>query len=267
MRALRLTSYMERAKLKIKRTIITALVATILAAGLSISANAATRTDPGSFLVYKAESVDSFVTQIMSNKTVAARYARHYGISPEKLGKYFRENICIKTLDKPYMTTVYFISKGNIIKQKQRVLKAGSRVFIGPNGLPLLEWRCGNPLGTKLPPAPKPVAQTGSPAPNWAVAPAPTLEVAAAAAEALPQAVPIAATPTLALQNAIPAAGGFAFSQPLMLLGGAIPMLIGGVAVRNHTETAPPVPEPASHMTLAFGASSLLVWSRRKARR
>jgi hypothetical protein len=203
----------------------------------------------------------------MSNNRVAQRYARHYGVSPEKLGKYFRENISIKTLGKPYMTTVYFISKGNVIKQKQRVLKAGSRVFIGPNGLPLLEWRCGNPLGTRLPAGSKPVAQTGSPAPNWAVAPAPTLEVAAAAAEALPQAVPIAAAPTLALQNAIaPAAGGFAFSQPLMLLGGAIPMLIGGVAVRN-SNSAPPVPEPASLMTLAFGASSMLLWSRKRARR
>ena len=251
--------------MRIKKTIITALIATILAAGLGISSNAATRTDPGSFLVYKADSVDAFVTQITSSPQVAARYARHYGVSPSKLGTYFHQNLMIKTLDKPYRTTVYFISRGNVIKQKERVLKAGSRVFVGPNGLPLLEWRCGNPLGTSLPAGSKPVAQTGSPAPNWAVAPAPVVEVAASAAEALPQAVPLAAAPALAVQNAIvPAAGGFAFSQPLMLLGGALPMLIGGVAVRNHSEAAPPVPEPASLITLAFGASSALLWSYRK---
>ncbi|MEN6356023.1 MAG: PEP-CTERM sorting domain-containing protein [Armatimonadota bacterium] len=252
--------------MKRTKTIVIALILTLSAAVLGTAAVAATRTDPGSFLVYKADSVDSFVKQILSNKRVAARYARHYGISPDKLGKYFFENISIKTLDKPYVTTVYFISNGNVIKQKQRVLKTGSKVFVGPNGRPLLEWRCGNPLGTKLPPAPKPVAKnTGSPAPDWAVAPAPTLEVAAAAAEALPQAVPIAAAPTLALQNAIvPAAGGFAFSQPLMLLGGALPMLIGGVAVRNNNSTTPPVPEPASIVTLLVGASGIILRAKRK---
>ncbi|MCE5324062.1 PEP-CTERM sorting domain-containing protein [bacterium] len=249
--------------MKRTKTIVIALILIMLAASLSTSAFALPRTDPGSFLVYKADSVDSFVTQLTSNKRVAARYARHYGISPDKLGKYFSENICIKTLDKPYRTTVYFISKGNVIKQKQRVLKAGSKVFVGPNGLPLLEWRCGNPLGTQLPPAPKPLAKA-SPAPDWAVAPAPVLEVAAAAAEALPQAVPITAAPALAVQDAlVPAAGGLSFSEPLLLLGGAIPMLIGGVAVNNHSST-PSVPEPASIVTLLVGASGIILRARRK---
>ncbi|MHB9038238.1 MAG: hypothetical protein ACYC64_16400 [Armatimonadota bacterium] len=232
-------------------------------------AYAAQRADPGSFLVYKADSVGAFVNEIQANKTVTARYARHYGTSPDKLGTYFLENLQIKTLQKPYRTTVYYISKGNVIKQKVRVLKAGSRVFVGPDGLPLLEWRCGNPLGTKLPPAPKrltkaktnPAPDTGSPAPDWAVAPAPVLEIAAQAAEALPQAVPIAATPALALQNAVPAIGGaFAVPPSLLMLGGALPMLLGGVSVRTHSE-APVVPEPMSLVALTMGTSGVFLYS------
>jgi hypothetical protein len=197
---------------------------------------------------------------------VSARYARHYGTSPAKLTAYLSQNLMIKTLDKPYRTTVYYISKGNVIKKKVRILKAGSRVFVGPNGLPLLELRCGNPLGSTLPPAPKVksiAAETGSPAPDWAVAPAPVLEVAASAAEALPQAMPIAATPALALENAVPAiGGGFAVPPALLALGGALPMLFGGVAVRTHHET-PIVPEPTSLVALTMGASGVLFYSRR----
>ncbi len=241
---------------------ITAITVALLAALSCTASSAAPRTDPGSFLVYKADSVDSFVSQVTSNKRVAALYARHYGIAPSKLADYFRKNIKIKTIDKPYPTTVYFISKGNVIKQKQRVLKAGSKVYVGPNGLPLLEWRCGNPLSKKLPSV---VADAGAPTPDWAVKPAPVAEVAAAAAEALPQAVPIAAAPTLALENVAPAAGGFALSQPLMILGGAIPMLIGGVAVKN--SAPPPVPEPSSLLTLVMGASGVMLYIRRKPRK
>jgi hypothetical protein len=244
--------------------VVTVIAVALFAALASSALYAAPRTDPGSFLVYKADSVDSFVSQIASNKRVAARYARHYSMSPDKLIAYFRENIKIKTLDKPYRTTVYFMSKGNIIKKKQRVLKAGSRVFVGPNGLPLLEWRCGNPLSKKLPVV---VAKdTGAPTPDWAVAPAPVAEIAASAAEALPQAVPIAAAPTLALQNIAPAAGGFSLSPPLMILGGALPMLIGGVAV-NNSQSTPAVPEPSSILTLAMGASGIIAYTRRRGKR
>ncbi|MCE5315322.1 MAG: DUF6777 domain-containing protein [Armatimonadota bacterium] len=234
------------------------LVALGLAA-ISSASFAAKRADPGSYLVYKADSVDAFVDQLQANKIVAGRYARHYGMSPEKLIEYFRDNLQIKTLDKPYRTTVYFISRGNVAKHKQRVLRAGSRVFVGPDGLPLLEWRCGNPLGNKLP---KPVIETSSSNnAEWAVAPAPVTEVAAAAAEALPAAMPIAATPVLAVENAVPAiGGGFAISPAFMALG-ALPMLFGGVVVKTDNNNIPEVPEPASLVTLIMGTTGAIFYS------
>ena len=107
---------------------------------------------PGSFVRYPVFSVSDLVRQVTESPAVAKRYASHFGISPDKLARYFRENLKVVTLTAPVKVRTYFVAKNGRILSKQRVLAAGRQVFSTLSGEMLIETDCGNPVTSKLPP-------------------------------------------------------------------------------------------------------------------
>lgn len=258
-----------------KRVICLTILAAIIVAACAVESSARPRQgpQPGSFLTARAESVSALVSQISSNQKVAARYARHFGVSPEELVTYFQNNLKLVTLDRPYSGITYYVSKNGTVKAKQRLVPAGSRVFATADGKPILDWRCGNPFTTRLPaPKPKPVAKKPiTTEPAKVVVEEPVVQVAAAQpmeigqipiVEAIPPLVPTI-EPMVEAVTAPPAVGSFNMAA----IGVAVPALLGLVSVRSSNDT-PEVPEPTGLVAVGVGASGLICrrWSRRRTR-
>lgn len=123
------------------------------------------RAGRGAFLYNKVDSVSALTSQLSSNSKVADRYAKHFGTSKDNVIKYFKENLQLITLNKARQSTVYFIGRNGSIMSGKRLLPAGTRVFATKDGIPVLEWRCGNPLVKALPTvkSPKPTTQASKP--------------------------------------------------------------------------------------------------------
>jgi len=202
---------------------------------------AAESADPGSFLRHKVRDARELAGQIVSDKTVAARFSRHYGVPAGDVARCVREDLKLVKLGKTQRFKVYFISKDGSIKGKLRMLKAGTLVYTTADGEPFMVANCGNPL-TKALPLRKPVVE---------VKPALPIEVSQAAVVIEP-AVAAVIQPTVAL----PATPVLAPGLPaLPLLGAVVPMLAGAVKVEN--DGLPPVPEPSVAMAMLTGLGCL----------
>jgi len=135
-----------------------ALVGLVLSTAADPVTAAPVRTPVGSFLIYQVSSVNSLVNEVNSSSVVRSRYSKIYGIPPKSIAAYFKNNLRIMTLSKPYSGTDYFVSKYGKLVVGRKSLKPGVKVFALADGRPVLQWSCGNPLSTVLP---KP-AQTSS---------------------------------------------------------------------------------------------------------
>lgn len=256
---------------------LTVCVLTIFLVGTG-SLLAAQKTAPGSFLRYRAGSAAELAQQVRTDKNVAAKYSAHYGMGGEQLAKYFETQLRLTTLKKARTMDVYFYTSSGKVVKKRRLFPAGTMVFVNKSGQPILDWRCGNPFSVKLPVAeevkssrdivqapvtPEPVTQVlGAPPvpilpavtgatvitePVVAVVPTPVIEAAPLVAAA-----PVAALPTA--------------SNPIRWL---IPIM-GLAAARATTDSAPPVPEPGTFVSMAAmtgmcGTAFLARRSRKKA--
>ncbi len=246
-------------------------LAFVIAISGAVDSNAAVRhnrTGPGSFVPYRADSVQMLVDELAANKTVASRYARHFGMTPEAVIQYFRDNLKLTYLDKPEKTTAYFVSKGGRILSRACVLPKGTPVFATSDGGAILEWRCGNPLTTRLP-----SARTSS---NPTTKGAPEVKVAAFAQETgalppalTPEAVEVASLPPTVAPTLLPtlettANPPVAFAPVLA----AIAPLLAGIVSVQHSEPASHVvvPEPSAFVALAMGLSGALILRRAKSR-
>lgn len=216
---------------------------------------------PGSFLEYNAGSGEALATQLVTNKIVAERYAKHFGTSSANVAEYFRKYLTLCQLDKPYKGPVYFITWGSSIQRKTKTLPVGRRVFVLPDGQPILDAVCGNPLVKFLP------VQKTAVTPEVAVAPS-VMEVAAlpqalvtTQVEMLPAAVPITAAPGPVAELL---AGPPVAIPPV--LSYVLPMLVGAVSVRT-SKSPPLVPEPGGIAALGFGCVALGVQTRKLKRR
>ncbi len=109
------------------------------------------KTPPGSFLHYRAVTVKELSTQVNANNKLKARYAAHFGKSPEDVADYFSDELELKSLDKPVRVTSYYIGKNGRVYHKTKMLPAGSLVFANSDGKPVIAWSCGNPLRADLP--------------------------------------------------------------------------------------------------------------------
>jgi hypothetical protein len=223
------------------------------------------RARPGSFVHYTAPSVDSLVSQITGNPTVAKRYADHFGVPAAEIARYFRENLRTVALKRPTAVTTYFVSKYGTIQSKSATLPVGALVFATKEGVLVLEAKCGNPL-TKALPVSKPETKVMAMPETVGVPPEPEKTVIPPPEEAVPELVQIE-EPMVAMATIEP----LVIAQPEVsapdILGFAsavVPALLGAVAVRGDSPSPPAVPEPSSLLALAGGSMWIAAAIRRK---
>lgn len=102
------------------------------------------------FLIEYADSVQGLVTQVEDSRLLVLRYAKHFKADPSAVIAYFRNEISIETLKEKTTVDVYK-RKGTSFESETKELKAGTKVFVNSNGIPILEIGSGNPLADSLP--------------------------------------------------------------------------------------------------------------------
>lgn len=123
----------------------------ILIALTAQSAFAVSVVPPGSFIRNQVRSVDSLVDQVQRDPVVRKRYASHFGVSPEYLVGYLKNQVELVTLRAPLKTQVWYVGRDGRLHSKTKLLPRGSQVFATREGRPLILWLCGNPLLSVLP--------------------------------------------------------------------------------------------------------------------
>ncbi|MBP6964889.1 MAG: hypothetical protein KBC96_10835 [Armatimonadetes bacterium] len=106
---------------------------------------------PGSFLTKPVSNPEDLARLIETDKRVAERYSRLFFMNAEKLAAYVRTNLRVGQLNSTGKYTTYYISKGDRILVHQKTFKAGRRMLFGPDGRPIMDLECGNPLVKTLP--------------------------------------------------------------------------------------------------------------------
>lgn len=129
-------------------------VATVALAALSLSPCASLArqaTPPGSFLRYRAATVQELLAQVSSDQVVRNRYARHFGIRPDQVRAALGDALRLTSLSKSTKVRSWYVGKSGRLYVKSKLLPKGTRVYVGADGKPMLAWSCGNPLRTDIP--------------------------------------------------------------------------------------------------------------------
>lgn len=230
----------------LKATLAVALVASTLSLGFG------QQPPPNSYLEKRVNSTAQLIQQVQSMPVVMDRYRRHFAMSNDEVVDYL-STLRVSTLSKDGVFTVYGVphSSGDF-HSHLRLLKKGEPVFIEPDGTPVLQLVCGNPLilGPKKPVTPNPLVVTTGTVEG-------THDVTPEAAPAPSPAAPVAAVP-----------GTGPMPEPTYRPSSSspLPMLLGlagsvGFFISRH-HSPPTVPEPMS--VLVIGAGLAVVAFRRK---
>jgi hypothetical protein len=222
------------------------------------------RARPGSYVRYSVQSVDDLVDQIINDPVVAKHYTSHYGMSATELADYFRDNLKLTTVQAPVKATTYFLSKDGRAQFKQRTLKAGKLVFVGPGGEMLLEADCGNPLTKHLPPAIKKKVMGSTetielPSVEQVLAP-PVMAAPPAAPEVVEQ------TATRVPESVAPIAAK-AFAPSILNVAEAVVPALAGLSYMQNSKSSPAVPEPSSLVAMSVACLGMLSMARKRIRR
>lgn len=122
----------------------------ILVLGCSVISQAAV-PPPGSFLTKSVSNPEELAKHIESDKRVGQRYSRHFGMSVKALADYARKNLKVSQLKTTRSFTTYYITRGDRILVHKKSFRAGRKIFVTPDGTPVLDVLCGNPLVRSLP--------------------------------------------------------------------------------------------------------------------
>lgn len=235
------------------------VVASMCALLLSLpvaSKAAKSKVPPGSFLTRPVSSASELAKLVREDKVTALRYSKHFGMDPAALALYFQDHLSVSTLkSSKRFPTMYFIAENGRIVTRKKTLKAGTKIFVGHDGQPVMDIACGNPFAKSLPKVakavppvfPKPLVLPPEPVvPAVTEPPPPTVEspsVAEVLSEPLePVEVEVLATPALE------------FPPAAIWL---IPSLIGVGALAGGGGNGP-IPEPTSIFVLGTGVVGLL---------
>ena len=251
------------------------LVVTVLVIAAVATAHSA-KMPKGAFLKYPVSTVEQLSQQVIDDAIVATRYAKHYATPRNAVVDYFQRNLRIARLTKDYETTVYHISERTNIVSGKKVLPKGSYVFVTINGTPMLEGSTGNPLGNYLPIAlnnTNTTSVTGSTFGTGELSPSTSMNdgVVTKVLSAQPLGLEAITTePAYDLVTYIPTSStadtilGSTNLKSLIVpaaavIGGAALASSGGDDKNTSSPTSVEVPEPASIMALALGASGIVL--------
>lgn len=135
-----------------KRTSVALVVSLLLGIGVSTCYASPRATQvQGAFICSKANSVGALVRQISTNPSVAALYARHFGVSQKYVKEYFQNSLRLTKLNSPRIVDEYYVGKNGRTYLTKKKLPVGTQVFVSLDGQLVLDCRCGNPLVRKLP--------------------------------------------------------------------------------------------------------------------
>ncbi len=127
------------------------LLTAISAAFLPASSGAPLPAPAGSFLRSRAATADELVAQVRGDDAVAGLYARHFGAEVSDVVVRLRA-LRPMLLEHPVTVRYYFVdTKGNILS-KVVTLPRSTAVFASGDGVPVLSWPYGNPIGASIEP-------------------------------------------------------------------------------------------------------------------
>lgn len=230
--------------------------------GASLAQAAAAHVETGSFLNKKCTSTDQLIRQVETDRQVEMRYEQHFHMSKGEIVRMF-EHLHPARLENTGAYVVYNYHDDGIIRQRVFKLRRGTWVFMDEAGRAVLKSSCGNPMVAPTPrvvikmvPGPKEIIkeQLPAPPPQVIVVPAPPV---APPPPAAPMPVPPCppAPPAPVVGNVNNHYESSVFVLPLLLI------------INNHSHHEDhhkqPVPEPASMLVIAFGASSLFIRRRK----
>jgi hypothetical protein len=254
----------------------------------------------GSFLGARASTTDELVSQVASSDAVRALYARHFGIDQSEVISRLKA-LRPMLLNEPIKVRYYFLNKDNIV-DKVITLPRATAVFASSDGVPMLSWPYGNPLGGSKPST---LDKGNTPIPASGKADstlAGTSDSAGRSSDAIPgivsgpttgtqttgsnlpqqpagsvvlaDATPMVSLPNPTLVGAAPAATSHGIATSTILAGiGGLAGVIGAVAAFSgdsshpssvNTPNPPLVPEPQALTVLALGLLGVGGFLRRK---
>ncbi|MCW3100960.1 MAG: hypothetical protein JWL77_6578 [Chthonomonadaceae bacterium] len=116
------------------------------------TAHADTTMPPGAFLHQPAPNVAALNRQVQTDRLVAERYARLYGMSPDMVRSAFSK-LQLSTLSEDHIYEVHYVHPGEKIGYKLRRVRKGTVIYRMPDGTPALVRVCGNPIRATHPKA------------------------------------------------------------------------------------------------------------------
>lgn len=227
------------------------------------------RTPPGSFLKYRATTVQELTNQIKKDPIIQARYSKHFHKSVKDMLTDLSNGICLISIKNPVKVTSFYISKSGKIYSKQKLLPRGTLVFANSKGIPIIAWSCGNPLTTKLPKhvAPvSPIEEKTTPAVEEIVTPMETPAPIAEYVIGAPEEIIAPAVPLEVVSDAVEIAPVVVVppeSFDAMLLVPAFAAVIP-LTDKGRKIYPPAVPEPNSIIVLGSLVSLLFLRTRQK---
>lgn len=219
-----------------------------------------------SYLTRSVSDAHDFARLLREDRVVAQRFANHYGMNNDAIADYVEQHGKVVTITKPTRVTEYYIDKSGRTHRHQKLLRPGRKMLVVGN-TPVLDLRCGNPIGKVLPPVPappRPVARA-LPAPP-AELPTPEVEVTEVPAippiEEAPPPPPVAVVPPAPTPPPAPA------PTPVVSRGRPFPWFLLAALFEFHhgdEEEAPPPPPPppvipeASSIALGVGGMGFVL--------
>ena len=231
-----------------------ALLAVVFVLAIASAAPATERTPAGSFLKFRATNVNQLANEIAKDTTARVRYAQHFGVSPDEVGKYFTKNLKLTTLKSPMKVQTWYVGKQGHVYKKTKLYPKGTLVFASSDGKPLLAWSCGNPLSASLPLKLKEepvVASSGNVETKVLANP---VETVTAAAVTSPPIVEVVAVAPVAAPMPMDALAMPPVAVPPPVVSRFPWFLLFGFAPKPHDH--PKVPEPGTLVAMAMGLSS-----------
>jgi hypothetical protein len=104
-----------------------------------------------SFLYPPANSTPELVAAVRRDRALRLRYARHFHVSEDQFLNFAQRALIAYRLPAARSVTTYGVTPSGRIYPVRERLPAGTRVWATHSGVPILKWRCANPLTTRLP--------------------------------------------------------------------------------------------------------------------